>query len=120
MTDKLLKPYARMKLRADRRNAKRRTGKTRWRPNLQELVLVKSQPVSDTVRGITSKFQRPFEGPFVIHRKLNPSIYELANARRKLRGIFSLEQLKPYLEEAPEAEEASKTTGIKASTSNRD
>jgi hypothetical protein len=110
LTDKILKAYARMKLRADKRNAKRKTGKTRWQPNLKELVLVKGQPTSDAMLGITSKFQRPFEGPFVVHRKINPSIYELVDSRGKTRGIFSLEQLKPYLEETPEAEDIDRTT----------
>jgi transposase InsO family protein len=59
LADKLLKAYARMKLKADKRNKKRKTGRTRWKPRLQELVLMKCQPVSDAVQGITSKFQRP-------------------------------------------------------------
>jgi hypothetical protein len=99
-----------MKLRADKRNAKRETGKMRWQPDLKALVLVKGQPTSDTMLGITSKFHRPFEEPFVGHRRINPSIYELVDSRGKIRGIFSLEQLRPYLEETPEAEDIGRTT----------
>jgi hypothetical protein len=60
LADKLMKAYARMKLKAEKRNVKRRTGKTQWQPKLKELVLVKCQPVSDAVQGITGKFQRPY------------------------------------------------------------
>jgi hypothetical protein len=49
LSDKILKAYARMKLRADKRNAKRKTGKMRWQPDLKELVLVKGQPISDAM-----------------------------------------------------------------------
>jgi hypothetical protein len=92
LSDKILKAYARIKLRADRRNERRKTGKTQWQPKLNELVLVKIQPVSDTVQGSTSKFQRPYEGPFLISRRVNPSIFELS-------GLFSLKHLKRYHEE---------------------
>jgi hypothetical protein len=40
--------------RHDRRNERRKTGKTQWQPKLNELVLVKCQPVADTVQGLTS------------------------------------------------------------------
>jgi hypothetical protein len=63
LSDKILKAYARMKLRADRRNEKRKTGRMRWQPKFNELVLVKCQPVADEVQGLTSKFQRQYDGP---------------------------------------------------------
>jgi hypothetical protein len=97
LSDKLLRAYARMKLRADRRNQRRKTGTTGWEPKLQDLVLVKSQPVSDAVHGITGKFQLPYEGPYRIHRQVTPSIFELADPEGKIRGVFNLKHLKPYL-----------------------
>jgi hypothetical protein len=99
LSDKILKAYARIKLRADRRNERRKTGKTQWQPKLNELVLVKSQPVSDTVQGLTSKFQRPYEGPILISRRVNPSIFELSDEKGKIRGLFSLKHLKRYNKE---------------------
>jgi hypothetical protein len=99
LADKLLKAYARMKLRADQRNKRRKTGRTRWKPNIQELVLVKCQPASDAVQGVTSKFKRPYEGPYRIQLKVNPSIYELADSEGRIRGLFNLKHLKPYLTE---------------------
>jgi hypothetical protein len=51
------------------------------------------------MQGLTSSFQRPYEGPFLITRKVNPSIFELADEKGKIRGVFSLKHLKGYLEE---------------------
>jgi hypothetical protein len=79
LADKSLKAYARMKLKAGKKNKKRKTGRTQWKPRLQELVLVKSQPASDEAQGITSKFQRPYEEPYLIHKKINPNNYELCD-----------------------------------------
>jgi hypothetical protein len=62
-------------------------------------VLVKCQPVADTVQGLTSKFQRPYEGPFLISRRVNPSIFELSDSKGKIRGLFNLKHLKRYREE---------------------
>jgi hypothetical protein len=71
LADKLLKAYARIKLKAEKRYKKRKTGRTKWKPCLQQLLLVKWQPPSDAVQGITSKFQRPYEGPYRIHSEEN-------------------------------------------------
>jgi hypothetical protein len=57
---------------------------------------VKCQHASDAVQGITSKFLRPYEGPFQIQRKINPAIYELFDMEGKLRGFFNIKHLKPY------------------------
>jgi hypothetical protein len=58
---------------------------------------VKCQPASDAVQGITSKFQRPYEGPYLFQRSINPAIYELCDTEGKIRGIFNIKHLKPYL-----------------------
>jgi hypothetical protein len=75
LADKLIKAYARMRLKAEKRNKKRRTGRTQRKSNLRDSVLVKCQPASDAVQGITSKFQRPYEGPYLIRREINPAIF---------------------------------------------
>jgi hypothetical protein len=96
LADKVLKAYARSKVKAEKRNRKRKTGRTRWRPKLDDLVLVKSQPASDAAQGIIGKFQRPFEGPFTIQKVVNPALFELRDETGKFRGLFNLRQLKPY------------------------
>jgi hypothetical protein len=62
LANKILKAYARMKLRADKRNARRKTVTTRWQPQLQETVPVRCQPVSDAAHGVISKFKHLYEG----------------------------------------------------------
>jgi hypothetical protein len=86
-----------MKLKAEKRNKKLKTGRTRWNPQLKDLVLVKCQPASDAVQGITSKFQRPYEGPYLIQKIISPAIYELCDTAGKPRGIFNIKHLKPHL-----------------------
>jgi hypothetical protein len=97
LADKLLKAYAKMKLKAEKRNRKRRTGKTLWKPKLGGFVLVKCHPASDAAQGITTKFQMPYEGPYLISREISPAIFELSDTDNRVRGIFSIKHLKPYL-----------------------
>jgi hypothetical protein len=79
-----------MKLWANQRRNKRKTGTTKWKPRLNDKVLVRCQPSSDAAQGVTGKFQPPFEGPFIM--------YEVSDDRGKLRGKFNLSHLKPYLD----------------------
>jgi hypothetical protein len=102
LADKLMKAYARMKLIAERRNLKRKTGHTHWHPTLKELVLVKSQTVSDATQGMTAKFQVPYEGPYEISRIITSAIFEVSDQTGRIRGIFKKAHLKPYLSEARE------------------
>jgi hypothetical protein len=69
---------------------------------LQEQVLVKSQPISDAIQGITGKFQRPYEGPDLITKIVSSAIYELGDSTGRSRGIFNINHLKPYLIGKPE------------------
>jgi hypothetical protein len=66
---------------------------------------VKSQNTSDALHGISSKFQLPYEGPYLIHRKTSPSTYELEDTEGKIRGLFNIKHLKPHLAERIEEEE---------------
>jgi hypothetical protein len=102
LTEKVMKAYARMKLKSEKRNQKRKTGHTRWFPKLGELVLVKSQTVSDAAQGITAKFQMPYEGPYVISKVISSAIFELSEPTGKVRGIFNKAHLKSYLSDNPE------------------
>jgi hypothetical protein len=85
-----------MKVKAERRNKRRKTGKTRWQPHLNEQVLVKSQHASDAALGITGKFQRVYEGPYLVKKLISNAIFELCDAGGKIRGTFNLKHLKPY------------------------
>jgi hypothetical protein len=41
----------------------------------------------------------------MIHRRASPSTYELGDAEGKIRGLFNIKHLKPYLAERIENEE---------------
>jgi hypothetical protein len=99
VAEKVLKAYARAKVKAEKRNLKRKTGKSQWLPKINDLVLVKSQLISDVVQGVTVKFQRPYEGPYTIQKIVNSSSFEVKDEKGKCRGLFNLRYLKPYLEE---------------------
>lgn len=88
-----------MRRRAIAREKRRKRGNAEWEPKVNEKVLVRTQPMSDAVKGITSKFMHLFEGPFVISKILDYSAYELKDGRGRVRGEFNKKQLKQYKEE---------------------
>ena len=49
-------------------------------------VLIKTQPRSEAVKGITAKFMYLYEGPFVTSRILGYSAYEVRDERGKVCG----------------------------------
>jgi hypothetical protein len=62
---KVLKAYIKMKKKASKSDSRRKLGNSRWTPNVNNKVLVKTQPMSDAIKGMTSKFML-YEGPFLI------------------------------------------------------
>ena len=81
------------------REERRKQGNTKWNPELNEKVLVRTQPMSDAVRGITSKFVHLFQGLYRISKILGHSAYELRDERGKTRGEFNKKQVNQYKEE---------------------
>jgi hypothetical protein len=70
---------------------RRQLGSTRWEAELhEEEVLLKCQPTSDAALGVTAKFMRPFDGPWVITKIIPPSPYEISDKERRIRGTFNL------------------------------
>lgn len=96
---KLEKAYSKMRKRAEARGKRRKRGNVTWAPKVNDKVLVKQQPMSEAVKGITSKFMYVYEGPFWVNKVLDHSAYELKDERGKVRGEFNKRQLKPYREE---------------------
>jgi hypothetical protein len=68
LQDKMTLAYLTMKKKAAKRKRRRQLGSTRWEPELNEEVLLKCQSTSDAALGITAKFIKPFDGPWVIHK----------------------------------------------------
>jgi len=66
---------------------------------VSEKVLVRAQPTSDAVVGVTAKFIHPYEGPYRISRVIPPSTYELSTTDGKVAGEFNKCSLKSYQEE---------------------
>jgi hypothetical protein len=96
--EKVLTAYIRMKIKENKRTKGYKQGRVKWKPQIQDKVLVKGEYMSDASQGITRKFQRPYEGPFIITKLINSNIYEISDATGKVRGIFNIRHLKPYLD----------------------
>ena len=66
---------------------------------MNDKVLVKTQPVSDAIKGETSKFVLLYEGPLLISKIYPHSAYEEKDEKGKAIGKFSKKALKTYREE---------------------
>jgi hypothetical protein len=89
--EKTAKAYERMKQRAHDRKNKRKHGNATWKPRVPDKVLVRTQPSSDAIAGVTAKFIRPFQGPYVITG-------EVSDRNGKIKGQFSLKSITVYKE----------------------
>ena len=96
LEEKLEKAYYKIRKRAEARKRRRKRGNTTWEPVINERVLVRTQPISDAVRGITAKFMDIYEGPFLISKNVGHAAYEIKDEKGKVRGEFNKRQLKPY------------------------
>ena len=94
--EKIRRAYLSMKKREIEREKSRKRGNAEWKPELNEKDLVKTQPISNAVRGITSKFLHLFQRPYRISEVLSHSDYELRDDQGKVRGEFNKKQLKQY------------------------
>jgi hypothetical protein len=74
---KILNAYTKIKLKAEKRNKKKILGKSKWKPKIDDEVLVRCQPTSDASQGIIGKFHRAYEGPYKVSKLINPYTCEL-------------------------------------------
>jgi hypothetical protein len=86
-----------MKEKAAKRNKRRRSSGSNWRPKLGDLVLAKCQAVSDAVDGVTKKFARPYDGSWKVRRVINPTTYEVADEQGVIRKVYNQSAMKRYL-----------------------
>jgi hypothetical protein len=98
--EKIAKADERMKQRVWNRSSKRKRGNTKWKPAENEKVLVRTQPSSDAIAGVTGKFMRPYEGPYVISKLIPPSTLELCDSKGRVKGTFNWKSIKAYREAA--------------------
>jgi hypothetical protein len=83
LQEKVLKAYIRMKAKAMKRKERQISGRTLWDPQIGDLVLAKCQPTSNAATGITSKFVRPYDGPWRIYKLIPPATYEISDLNGK-------------------------------------
>jgi transposase InsO family protein len=95
--DKLLRAYAKLKLKAHERKKRRKIGTTKWEPKVNDQILLRIQPTSDAARAISSKFVRPFEGPYKITEIIPSATFEIADMNGRVRDWFNKKALKPFL-----------------------
>ena len=107
-SSKIARAHAKMKKGARERKKKKKRGNASWNPKLHEKVLLRTQPVSGAVEGITSKFAHLYEGPYIISKVTPPSTYELSNLDGSIRGEFNKKLLKPYKESIAETRDMTK------------
>lgn len=82
-----------MKEKAFKKDKMWKLGNYSWMPQLNDKVLVKSQPMSDAIKGMM------YNGPFFISKLYPHLAYELKDENRRARGKFSIKALQPYKEE---------------------
>ena len=112
---KTAKAYETMKRKLDKRRRNKKKGKAHWTPKVNDKVLLRTQPVSDAMAGVTAKFLHPYEGPYIIARIIPPSTFELAGEKARVRGQFNKRLLKAY-KEATNGDEFKKTKGVAESS----
>ena len=98
--DKIKLAFLTLKKKATKRKRRRHLGSTEWEPELNDEVLLKCQPTPDAAVGITAKFMRPFDGPWIITKIIPPSCYQISDKEGKIRDTFYKTALKKYLMES--------------------
>jgi transposase InsO family protein len=99
IAEKSMKAYTRMRQRAAARKERRQRARTHWNPKLFEIVLVRTQPISDATKGISGKLERPYQGPWKVTKIVSPSIFELTDQQGRNREIYNKRTLKQFRSE---------------------
>jgi hypothetical protein len=75
-----------MRKRAQKRKNKRKHGNSTWKLRVHDKVLVRIQPSSDAIAGVTGTFIRPFEGPYMIDTVIPLSTIEGCVSNVKIKS----------------------------------
>jgi hypothetical protein len=81
-----------------KRRGKRKRGNSKGKPIVNEKGLVRTQRNSDAVAGVTRKFARPFEGPYIVSRLIPPLTVEVCDSEGRSKGIYNWKSIKVYRE----------------------
>jgi hypothetical protein len=84
--------------RAQTRKNKRKHGNSTWKPRVHDKVLVRLQPSLDIIAGVTGKFIRPFEGPYMIDTVIPLSTIKGCDSNVKIKRSINWKSIKVYKE----------------------
>jgi hypothetical protein len=87
-----------MKQRAHDRKNKRKHGNPTWKLRVHDKILVRTQRSSDTIAGMTGKFIRPYEWPYVISKVIPPFVVKVCDRNGKFKDQSNLKLIKVYKE----------------------
>ena len=90
--------YRKLKKKGERQAKKNNENSNRVKFEVGDLVLIKTNPISDAMNKVTAKLCKLFEGPFIIKSIKGDATYELVDINKPgvIRGIFNTRQLKKY------------------------
>lgn len=66
-----------------------------------ELVLARHHELSNAAKHRSAALSKPFDGPYMIAKKLSKTVYELVDLAGKSKGKMSIQDIKPYKPELP-------------------
>jgi hypothetical protein len=95
---KIAKAYEKMLRKIKDKKTNKKKGRAHWKPNVNDKVLLVTQPKSSAAAGVTAKLLHPYEGPYGIANVIPPSEFELADDKARIRGQFNKKLLKAYKE----------------------
>jgi hypothetical protein len=75
---------------------KRKRGNFKWKPMVNERVLIRTHHKPDAMAGVTGKFIRSVEGPYVGSKLLSPLTVEICDSGGRNKGVFNWKSIKPY------------------------
>ena len=90
--------YQKIRRKGEKRAQKHNGEKQQVRFSIGDLVLIRTNPISDLTNKITAKFCELYEGPYKIKDIKGGATYVVAEVDNlgSVRGIFNVRQMKPY------------------------
>ena len=90
--------YQKMKRKGEQRAQKKNEESNKLKFKVGDLILVKTNPISDAVHKVTVKFCELYQGPYKVTSIKGGATYEVSeiNKPETVWGIFNVRQLKQY------------------------
>ena len=90
--------YQKIKGKGEWRARKKNEESNKLKFNVGDLILIKTNPISDVLNKVTAKFCELYEGPYKVTSIKREATYEVSeiNKPEAVRGVFNVRQLKSY------------------------